>query len=233
MKRILHSTALCCLLPLGLHAQSIVITEIMYNPDSSEANTQTQYIEIANVTAAPIDLDGWTIDDEDADGPNTLPSVSVPAFGIAVIVGSSAVDFTTAWAASIDPSAVIISLLDQTPSQVMFNMANSPSGASEIIQLRNAMATLIDEVNYDDSGDWPSDSPDGPSIFLSISEADLQSMGDTDNDNGMNWASSVNGMNGAINNAVAGVWGGVDSGSPGNFNGGGMVPVELQSFTVN
>ncbi|HID40394.1 MAG TPA: lamin tail domain-containing protein, partial [Calditrichaeota bacterium] len=55
---------------------SVIITELMYNPASSEATTETQYIEIANTTNNPISLLNWTIDDEDSDGPNTLPDVT-------------------------------------------------------------------------------------------------------------------------------------------------------------
>ncbi|MEM7352600.1 MAG: lamin tail domain-containing protein [Acidobacteriota bacterium] len=230
MQRRFLLAILCCLVPLSLQAQTVVITEIMYNPDSSESTTETQYIEIANVTNAPINVNNWTIDDEDGDGPNTLPNVTIPARGIAVIVGSNASDFNTAWAASIDPGATIISLDDL--GQTMFNLANSPSGTSEIIQLRDDMASLVDEVNYDDSGVWPSD-PGGPSIYLNISEAMLQASGDTDNDDGNNWAQASNGVDGAINSTPTGVWDAIDTGSPGNFDGGGFVPVELLSFSVD
>ncbi len=230
MKRILLPVILCCLLPLSLGAQTVVITEIMYNPDSSESTTETQYIEIANVTNAPININNWTIDDEDGDGPNTMPNVTIPARGIAVIVGSNASDFNTAWAASIDAAATIISLDDL--GQTMFNMSNSPSGAGEIIQLRDDVAALVDELNYDDSGDWPSD-PGGPSIYLDISEAQIQASGDTLNDSGLNWSQAANGVDGAINSTPTGVWDAIDTGSPGNFAGSGYVPVELQSFDID
>jgi len=230
MPRNLLLALLCCFVPLSLQAQTVVITELMYNPDSSESNTETQYIEIANVTNAPININGWTIDDEDADGPNTLPDVTIPARGIAVIIGSNAADFNTAWAASIEAGTTVISLDDL--GQTMFNMANSPSGTSEIIQLRDDMAALVDEVNYDDSGDWPSD-PGGPSIYLNITEALLQTSGNTLNDDGTMWAQASDGVDGAIDSTPTGVWDAVDTGSPGNFEGGGFVPVELQSFSVD
>ncbi len=229
MKHLILTIALYLMIPVSLLAQTVVITEIMYNPDSDEGTTETQYIEIANVTNAPISLFNWTIDDEDADGPNTLPNVMIPAHGIAVIVGSNAADFNTAWAASIDMNAVIISLDDL--AQTMFNMSNSPSGTSEIIQLRDDMANLIDEVNYDDTAPWPTD-PGGPSIYLDVTEMNLQTSGNTLNDAGGNWASAANGMDGAINSTPTGVWDMVDTGSPGNFFGSGFVPVELQSMSV-
>ena len=230
MRRVLFAISLCLLIPLTLQAQSIVITEIMYNPASNESTTETQYIELANVTNAPISINGWTLDDEDADGPNTLPDVSIPARSLAVVVGSNAADFNTAWAASIHASATVISLGDL--GQTMINLSNSPSGTSEIIQLRDNLSTLIDEVNYDDGSGWPSD-PGGPSIFLDISEANLQTSGNTLNDTGTNWSQASNGVAGAINSTPTGVWDAVDTGSPGNFAGSGLVPVELQGFSVD
>lgn len=207
----------------------VVITEIMYNAASSEATTETQFIELANRTSSPISLLNWTIDDEDADGPNTLPDVSIPGHGMAVIVGGAASTFTTAWAASIDPSVVIISLADL--GQVMVNFSNSPSATSEIIQLADETATVIDEVNYDDAAPWPVDN-NASSIYLNISEAQLLASGDTDNDDGANWALSANGVDGAIDSTAFGYWTAVDTGSPGNFFGSGSVPVELMSFSV-
>ncbi|MEM6338008.1 MAG: lamin tail domain-containing protein, partial [Bacteroidota bacterium] len=77
----------------------IVITEIMYNPASSESNTQTQYVELYNAGSSAVDISGWQLDDEDADGPNTIPAgtTPIPAGGVALIVGSSAADFNGAW----------------------------------------------------------------------------------------------------------------------------------------
>ncbi len=201
----------------------VIITEIMYNPASSESNTQTQFIEIANTTANAVSLNNWTIDDEDADGPNTLPDVTLPPFGIAVICGCSTQDMQGAWGSGY----TIISLLDL--GQTMFNMANSPSATSEIIQLKDNLGNLVDEVNYDDASPWPSDSPDGVSIYLNLPNS---SMNATANNNGSNWARSANGVDGAFNSTIFGVWNAVEQGSPGNVNGDQTLPVELAIFTA-
>ncbi len=217
---------ICVLLNYPTFSQEsgeVIITEIMYNPASSESNTQTQFIEIANTTANTISLNNWTIDDEDADGPNTLPDVTLPPFGIAVICGCSAQDMQGAWGSGF----TIISLLDM--GQTMFNMANSPSTTNEIIQLRDNMGNLVDEVNYDDASPWPSDNPDGVSIYLNLPN---HSMNATANNDGGNGARSTNGVNGAFNSTIFGVWNAVEQGSPGNVNGDQTLPVELTSFTA-
>jgi len=206
----------------------VIITEIMYNPNSSETNTKTQFIEIGNTTANSIDLGNWTIDDEDADGPNTIPTgTTIPAYGIVVLCGGSEADFRTAWGTAIDANALIVSFLDD--GQTMFNLSNSPSATSEIIQLKNASTTLIDEVNFDDSSPWPSDN-NASSIYLNLTPSTMTSV---NNDDGANWSISVAGTDGAIQDGASGVWNGNDFGSPGNVQGQSALPVELTSFTAN
>ena len=201
---------------------SVIITELMYNPASSEATTETQYIEIANTTNNPISLLNWTIDDEDADGPNTLPDVTLNPYEIAIICGSSAADFEGAWGTGYR----VISLKDD--NQTMFNMANSPSSTSEIIQLRDDSNNLIDEVNYDDANPWPVDNNQS-SIYLSIPKDQMNA---TSNNDGANWSLSVSGSDGAFSSTPSGVWDNVDIGSPGNIFGDQTLPVELTSFTA-
>lgn len=209
----------------GLCAQesgAVIITEIMYNAASSEATSQTQFIELANTTGSAIDLDGWTLDDEDGDGPNVLPPITLPGYGVAVICGSSAADFAAAWGTP----AMLISLLDL--GQIMISIANSPSPSNEIIQLRDGGGTLVDEVNLDDEGDWPSD-PGGLSVHLNLPNAAMTAAA---NNLGANWANSGEGVAGAWSSIPAGVWGAVEVGSPGTVNGDASLPVALAAFTA-
>ncbi len=217
---------LFCLLGItGVVAQevgSVIITEIMYNPASSESTEETQYIEIANTTSESINLNGWTIDDEDADGPNTLPNVTLPPYGIAVICGSSQADFEGAWGTGF----TIIALKDL--GQTMFNLANTPSSTNEIIYLRDNNGVLIDSVNYDDASPWPADNNQS-SIYLSIPKDQMNA---TTNNDGANWSLSQNGVDGAYNSTPFGVWDAVDTGSPGNILGDAALPVVLSSFVA-
>lgn len=225
MKRLVTSFALILLMSTCILAQEsgeVIITEIMYNAASSESTTETQFIEIANTTSSPISLLNWTIDDEDTDGPNTLPDVTIPGYGIVVICGSNASDFQGAWGTGFS----IISLDDL--GQTMFNLSNSPSGSSEIIQLRDASSNLIDEVNFDDTSPWPVDNGQS-SIYLSIAKDQMSA---STNNSGGNWANSANGVDGAFESTPTGVWNATDVGSPGNIHGDASLPVELSSFTA-
>ena len=200
----------------------VIMTELLWNPASSESNTQTQVIEIANTTGSAINLNGWTIDDEDTDGPNTLPNVTLPAFGIAIICGGSEADYIS----SFGVGPLVISLLDN--GQTMFNMSNSPSSTSEIIQLRDAGSVLVDEVNYDDASPWPGD-PDGVSNYLSIPKNQMNA---TSNNDGANWSKSAVGVDGAYQSTISTTWNAVETTSFGNILGDQTLPVELTSFTA-
>lgn len=218
------------LLTLSLWTQwafsQLVITEIMYNPDSAESTNETQYVELVNVSSMAVNVDGWELGDSQDDEWNLLPNVTVPAFGILVVFGSSEAEFTAAWGNAIDPGAVLVSVADL--SQTMFNLSNSPSPSNETVAIRDVADVIIDEVNFDDTSPWPSDSPDGPSIYLNRSSQDVLANGAVLNDDGSNWASSNPPTDGAVNNVMTTVWNGVDSGSPGNFLGDGA----LSAFIV-
>ncbi len=208
--------------PIGAQETGqVIITEIMYDPASSETTEDTQYIEIANTTPNPINLKGWTIDDEDSDGPNTLPDVTLPPYGIAIICGGTQADFEGAWGSGY----LIISLKDN--GQTMFNLSNSPSSTSEFISLRDSNGVLVDEVNYDDAAPWPNNN-DQSSIYLAIPKDQMTA---TSNNDGANWALSVSGVDGARTASAFGVWdSGADVGSPGNILGDDALPVTLTSF---
>jgi hypothetical protein len=213
------------LVVINLYSQEsgeVIITEIMYNANSSETTEETQFIELANTTGSPVSLENWTIDDEDADGPNTLPNVTLPAYGIVVICGSSASDFTGAFGSGY----LLISLDDL--GQTMFNLGNSPSATDEIIYLRDNASNLVDSVNYDDANSWPGD-PGGVSIYLALSKDQMNA---TSNNVGSNWANSQDGIDGAFTSSISGAWDAVEIGSPGNINGDQSLPVELKSFNA-
>jgi hypothetical protein len=79
-----------------------------------------------------------------------------------------------------------------------------------MLRLVDADGSTVDEVNYDDEGDWPTDDPHGPSIYLLPEHLSAEA-----NDGGAHWARSENGTFG-----VRGAWSGGayrqgDLGSPG------------------
>ena len=164
----------------------LVISEIMYNPDSEETEPGVaEWIEVVNAGNVSVDLNGWSFDDEDSTDWGAFPATSLEVGEVAVFFDqdfTSEATFRTAW--SVPASAQVIGI-------EWGSLANSPSAQSEILQLLDNAGNVQDEVNYDDSGDWPSDSPDGPSITLIDVAAD--------NNVGTNWARSEAGVAQAIN----------------------------------
>jgi hypothetical protein len=180
---------------------NVVISELMYNPDSDESEPGVgEWIEIVNKGNVPVSLDGWTFDDEDTSSWSAFPAgTTLDINQVAVFFDedfASESQFRASW--SVPPSALVIGI-------EWGNLANSPSAENEILQLLDNSSAVQDQVNYDDSGDWPSDSPDGPSIYLTDVLAD--------NDLGVNWARSSVGMDNAINPTAP--FSTADVGSPG------------------
>ncbi|MEM7313739.1 MAG: lamin tail domain-containing protein [Planctomycetota bacterium] len=179
----------------------VVISEIMYNPDSDEASPGVaEWVELVNVGSTPVDLSSWRLDDEDSTNWGPIPTgVELQPNEIIVLYDEDFLietEFRTSW--SVPASAQVVGV-------TWGSLANSPSSTSEILTLLDATTAVQDEVNYDDSGDWPSDNPDGASIYLT----DLGS----DNNVGINWARSVAGVDDARNPVSP--FSVIDEGSPG------------------
>ena len=90
------------------------------------------------------------------------------------------------------------------------NLSNNPSAKNEILTLRDRRANVIDKVNYDDKGDWPGDSPHGPSIYLLPDALNTRA-----NDLGKSWRRSTAKTDGAFDVKNTDDYDGADVGSPG------------------
>lgn len=187
----------------------LVISEIMFNPDSSEAApNDVEWVELFNSGTTTVNISGWSLMDEDG-STDLLPMGSSIAAGEAIVLSSlgtsvdgTAADFHAAWGSGYQAFALNFS--------GMGGFANSPSATNESLSLVDASMNIMDTVNFDDSSPWPSDSPDGSSIYLLSDSIDTLA-----NDLGSNWAKSVDGVDGAIANMVTDRFGGMDLGSPG------------------
>ncbi len=182
---------------------SIVITELMYSPNSDEDSPGVgEWIEVVNAGASAVDLGGWLFDDEDATNWGAIPAGTILNPNQIVVFFDS--DFTTAATFRADwnvPSGALVVGIGWG------NLANSPSPTNEILQLFNTVSEEMDVVNFDDTSPWPS-AADGPSIYLkSLS---------LDNNGGANWARSVSGVGGTVS-PTGSVFAASDIGSPGRF----------------
>lgn len=189
---------------------SVVISEIMYNPNSDESPPGiAEWIEVVNTGNSFLDLGGWLFDDEDATNWGSVPTGTILNVDqVAVFFDqdfTTPAQFRTAW--NVPAAALVIGI-------PWGSLANDPSSINEILQLLDNGGSVQDEVNFDDSGDWPTDNPDGPSIYLT----DLA----LDNNLGTSWARSVVGVVNALNPGLP--FSSNDVGSPGRVPGGTPLP---------
>jgi len=194
--------------PIPTENPNIIITEIMYDPNSAEDNWE--WIEIYNAGSASVDLTGYVVDDF-----NSVALSSANIAGGVLAAGEQAVlynaddvtegEFAAAWgtvnlvpvtnwsALSLNNGGDKVSLWDNFASYSGDNVAH---------------ANAIDTVDYAGAG-FPD--PVGASIYLTDLSAD--------NNVGSNWATSTDGgatplFTGYTSTAAGGNVG-TDVGSPG------------------
>lgn len=188
------------------HAQ-VVISEIMYNPASSEKlPNKVEWVELYNAGDEAVDLTGWYLRDEDGQtGVMPKDTKLEPGKALVLIPAAQTVEeFQKAWGKQI----TVVRLDDWNDE--MRCLANSPSEKNEILQLMNPGDALIDEVNYDDEGDWPTDTVQGRSIYLLPGHFDT-----TKNDSGESWRLSIKDKNGGYHATKTDTFSEEDLGSPG------------------
>ena len=194
----------------------VVISEIMYNPASFEGGigkdappNQSEWVEIYNAGKEEVSLAGWFLQDEDGKTVGMPDSATIkPGEAIVLIPGVQNIgDFRAAWGSGFQVFKLKGWAQGDNP---LSNLANSPSDKNEILTLRNKEGKVMDEVNYDDEGDWPKDSPHGPSIALIPGKLDSKS-----NDIGKSWGRSEPGKLGAKKATKTEEYKDQDVGSPG------------------
>ncbi|MEM6609424.1 MAG: ExeM/NucH family extracellular endonuclease [Pseudomonadota bacterium] len=189
----------------------ILISEIMYNPASSEDDWE--WVEIYNSGTGAIDLSGWVFDDinSTAQSSANIASGSVSAGGSAILYNAddlTAADFEAAWGSGINLIAVTgwsaAALNNGGDTVSLWESFAAYSGDN------TSHSNTVVTVAYDDAGDWPSDDGNA-SIYLTDLSADLN--------DGTNWALSTDGgatpVNAGQTSSAAGGNSGADVGSPG------------------
>ena len=141
----------------------IVITEIMQNP-SAVADSAGEYFEIYNAGTEPVDINGWTVSDNDFDSfviDNGGPLI-VPAGGY-LVLGNNADSATNGG----------------VPVDYQYSGMFLANGADEIV-LTDTNSVEIDRVEYDGGPNFPD--PSGASMEL----IDVT----LDNNVGANWTTA-------------------------------------------
>ncbi len=123
---------------------TVVINEIHYDPDN---NAPTEFVELHNPTASPIDLSGWQF--------------------------TSGIDFTFPAFSLLDPGAHLVVAYDPAAFAAEFGFtplgpyAGKLSGDGEEVVLSDQFGNDVDRVDYKGSFPWPvSASGAGPSMEL-------------------------------------------------------------------
>jgi len=195
-----------------------IISEIMYNPASDESPpNDVEWVEIYNPTEAPVDLSGWYLTDEDG-RTEGIPEETVlkPDAALVLIPGKQTVeDFRAAWGGTESEAgkeAAVVSLGGWQGPGGLAGLSNAPSSKNEVLELRSAdpEADPVDVVNYDDTDPWPSDAPQGASIYLKP-----EKLNDRDNDRGEDWARSRRYFDHAIRSQITEDFDAREVGSPG------------------
>ena len=143
--------------------EQLCITEIMYDPASSERRGESEWVELANLGSSAIDLQGWRLDDEDASDWGPLSGTLEPGQVAVVINGdaTTAEEFRKAWTDDPDAEPAFLILPVRWGS-----LANKPTADNEILQLLDPDDTVVCTVNYQRGGDWPDPKRRGESIHL-------------------------------------------------------------------
>lgn len=168
---------------------SVIISEIMYNPQGSDSLTGTgafnkEWVELFNTGTQTVDLSGWYFgDSQDGDYASPFPAGTFLAPQKALVVTGDAATFDAQWGAGLPRVQV-----NNFPV-----FANTPSISNEIAALRDNTGAFRDLVNFEAGGLWPVvDGSHGQSIMVVP-----RGLSQSANDLGMNWVASTTGVYGA------------------------------------
>lgn len=179
VNRVLSVFLIAFLITSTSYAQSIIINEINYN-SATDRDTE-DWVEIYNKSASTVDISGWVIKDSNEDNSFIFPaSTSLTAGEYLVIVRD------------LDDFKVFFPEVTNVIDSIDFNFGNG----GELVRLFDDSEVLIDQVEYDDEGDWPTE-PDGDGPTLELKDPEL------DNSLASSWgASNGFGTPGAQNSLI-------------------------------
>lgn len=178
----IYLTFLLFLFGISLNGQ-IIISEIMYNPPEAGEDS-LEYIELYNISDNVINLQGYTF----GQGVElTFPDVSIDAKTYIIIAKSSAAMNNVFQKSSIQWES------------------GSLSNSGETISLNDSQGNVINQVTFDDGGDWPIEA-DGSGYSLELCDVAA------DNSLAKNWGKANSPTNITINDIMV-------IASPGAVNG--------------
>ncbi|WP_432411343.1 ExeM/NucH family extracellular endonuclease [Rasiella sp. SM2506] len=210
----------------GFASSQLVISEIMYNPNSDEDDWE--YLEVYNAGGTTVDLAGYVVDDNNGVAHPTanIAAGTIAADTSAILYNAddiTAADFTAAWGT--------VNLIAVTNwSAMSLNNGGDTVGIWEDFASYSGdnvtQTNVLDNVAFDDATPWPVDD-NAASIYLTDLTAN--------NDEGANWALSTDGgatpLFEGYTSIPAGGNSGNDIGSPG-VSGNAILPLLITEVTV-
>ncbi len=138
----------------------IVINEINYNsPDGLESG---DWVELYNPNSSAVNIEGWYFEDESGKFFGIPGGTSIPAGGYLLLIEDET-----------QFNAVYPGVNGYVGEFGLDPRGFGLSGGGELITLKNANGTLIDEVDYDDNAPWPTEADgDGPTLQLTSPDLD-------------------------------------------------------------
>ena len=166
----------------------------------------TEWVEIYNTSPNAVDLTDWTLSDEDGVPFGGPIAGKLDPGEVGIITPVSEADFKAAWPTA--TNAKIFTTAWSTDEA----LGNTPSSTDEILQLLDDTANVVDEVNYQEGGDWPR-AGGSESIYLKRDHVDWRL-----NDFGASWWEAKDGLDGGIVATETAIFNRADVGSPGIVN---------------
>ncbi|MCP4631867.1 MAG: lamin tail domain-containing protein, partial [candidate division Zixibacteria bacterium] len=176
VRNILIAAAIFMLVLSGSVMADIVINEIHYNPGSAQGNdSDFEFLEIYNSGESAVDISGYYFDAGDSTGSQPI---------IFTFPASTTINADDYMVVAVDRDTFIVWYGFGADTVKVFDFSGALGNSGELCQLRDSAHNLIDELSYDDGGDWPTE-PDGSGSSLELINPEF------DNSLGTNWAGSV------------------------------------------
>jgi hypothetical protein len=153
----------------------IVISEIMYNPGGGSGTGDAEYIELLNISSAPVTLydsvkaKAWRISDGiDFEFPSVTPLTMAP--GERVVITKNPALFNTVYGASVPAGTKVFQWAIGGLNNSGETLQIDRPGAVDALNVQQYVR--VDRVNFDDTIPWPVTPDGGGPSLTKISEKD-------------------------------------------------------------
>lgn len=144
---------------LALHRQSpsaapLRLSELLSDPQEDGRDTPYEWVEIENVSAVPVDLEGWQLGDSlELD---VLPAIVVPPGGFVVVVAKDV---------ALPPGALAVAVPDG-------DIGRGLNNAGDVVRLADPTGAIIDELSYGEGHSVSVPSPPAPGRGRTLGRTD-------------------------------------------------------------